>query len=247
MLVLSRKPEQHFCFPNLGVNIRVLSVKGRSVRIGIDAPKEFEILRGELRDQPPSLSKSFLDRASHEWRNQLNAIKLGLHLAQRHLQAGDFEEGQSELVNAIAELTCIERSTSGFVPSESTSSDPHVLLVEDDPNELRLLAGLLRMEGYRVTTAADGEEAIQRLDSGNDVPDFVLLDMRMPHRNGPETVRWIRSKRTIRSLPVYSVSATSPQELGLPVGPDGVNAWFPKPLDPVKLLTRLRNVKPSAV
>lgn len=50
MLVLSRKKNQEVCLPDMGVNIRILEIKGNSVRLGIDAPEEVHILRGELND-----------------------------------------------------------------------------------------------------------------------------------------------------------------------------------------------------
>lgn len=48
MLVLSRKPNQEVCLPDLGVSFRVLQIGKTSVRIGIDAPDEIHVLRGEL-------------------------------------------------------------------------------------------------------------------------------------------------------------------------------------------------------
>ena len=122
-----------------------------------------------------------------------------------------------------------------------------MLVVEDDPNELRLLAGLLQLEGYDVATAANGNEAIEQLNQLDVSPDFVLLDMRMPHRNGPETIRWIRDQKPYESLSVISISATSPEELGVAIGPGGVTDWFPKPLDTVRLLKRLNGVQTTAV
>jgi carbon storage regulator len=50
MLVLSRKKEQEVCLPELGVNIKVLQVKGNTVRLGIEAPEDVHILRGELNE-----------------------------------------------------------------------------------------------------------------------------------------------------------------------------------------------------
>jgi len=50
MLVLSRKKEQEVCLPDLGVNIKVLNIKGNTVRLGIEAPQDVHILRGELNE-----------------------------------------------------------------------------------------------------------------------------------------------------------------------------------------------------
>ncbi|MCA9024315.1 MAG: response regulator [Planctomycetaceae bacterium] len=247
MLVLSRKPEQDFRFPSLGVVVRLLSVKGRAARIGIEAPDDISIIRGEVAPTIDNLPVKPNDLTTHEWKNRLNEIKLGLTLAQRNFELGNLDEGQETLVQAIHALSQVEAANSqrNSVESEqlSTERENRILLVEDDPNELRLLAGLLRLEGYDVSTARDGDEAIDHLSNFESIPDYVLLDMRMPHRNGPETVRWIRAQQALHSLPIYSVSATSPDEMGIEVGPDGVNEWFPKPLDPVELINRLHGAQ----
>ena len=51
MLVLSRKKDEKVLLPNLNITIQVLEIKGKSVRIGISAPKEHRVLRGELVEQ----------------------------------------------------------------------------------------------------------------------------------------------------------------------------------------------------
>lgn len=247
MLVLSRKPEENFCFPNLGVNVRILSVKGRSVRIGIDAPEELAILRGELSSEADMAQPLVSGSKSHRWNNRLNVIKLSLVLAERHFKSGNYCEGESALFSAIRELANIEHSESRLPRPSGPTLSKRVLLVEDDPNELRLLAGLLELEGYDVITADDGNQAIHQLDKVESTPDFVLLDMLMPRRNGPDTIRWIRKQSSLQSLPVFSVSATSPEDLGVTIGPDGVTDWFPKPLDTLRLLSRLSGAPTTVV
>ena len=50
MLVLSRKQDQEVCLPGLGVNIKVLRIKGNTVRLGFEAPESVHVLRGELNE-----------------------------------------------------------------------------------------------------------------------------------------------------------------------------------------------------
>ena len=50
MLVLSRRVEDSLVFPDLGITVEVLNMKGKSVRLGVDAPVEIKVLRGELFD-----------------------------------------------------------------------------------------------------------------------------------------------------------------------------------------------------
>ncbi len=94
MLVLSRKPEENFCFPNLGVNVRVLAVKGRSVRI-VDAPKELQILRGELDSTPETIANNHVVmKKSINGENRLNIIKLSLVLAELNFKWAILKTGK---------------------------------------------------------------------------------------------------------------------------------------------------------
>ena len=59
---------------------------------------------------------------------------------------------------------------------------PRILIVDDDPNLLVLLADQLRADGYEIATARDGDEALRRLNSG--WPDLLIIDMMMPRMDG---------------------------------------------------------------
>ena len=69
----------------------------------------------------------------------------------------------------------------------------HILVVDDEPGMRRYLQTVLELDSYRVTTAADGNEALQKVQ--RDQPDVVLLDMVMPGPDGLETLRQIREVR----------------------------------------------------
>ena len=121
---------------------------------------------------------------------------------------------------------------------ESAQRSIDVLLVEDDTNEQALLRGILEMEGYRVHTANNGHEALDCLKRVT--PRFVLLDMMMPECDGRETFQRIRRMPALENLPIFAVSGASPDSLGLPVGKDGVEDWFPKPLNAPQLVEKMR-------
>ena len=59
---------------------------------------------------------------------------------------------------------------------------PRILLVDDDPNQLVLLADQLRADGYEIQTARDGDEALRRLRTA--WPDLLIIDMMMPRMDG---------------------------------------------------------------
>lgn len=95
-------------------------------------------------------------------------------------------------------------------------------------------------------TAGDGGAALDYL-SCQDRPAFVLLDMLMPNCDGPTTLRRIRANPTLDHLKVFAVSGTSPSTWNIPTGPDGVDRWFEKPVDPQFLVREIsRELEPTA-
>ncbi|MBI2762157.1 MAG: response regulator transcription factor [Chloroflexi bacterium] len=79
---------------------------------------------------------------------------------------------------------------------------PRILLVDDDPNLLVLLADQLHADGFDVQTARDGEEALRRLRSG--WPDLLIVDMMMPRMDGLTLAREIKAQA---DLPIIVLSA----------------------------------------
>src|SRR5690606_23512008 len=107
---------------------------------------------------------------------------------------------------------------------------PHrLLVVEDDPNERELLAGLLELYGFEVATCAHGDEALAALARGPR-PDLVLLDMKMPRCNGMEVVERIRATQELADLTLFAVSGTSPAARGICTDALGVDATLRLPL-----------------
>jgi carbon storage regulator CsrA len=117
---------------------------------------------------------------------------------------------------------------------------PLALVVEDNENESALLAAVLRDHGFRVETATDGCHALDYLAT-HKKPDVVLLDMRMPRCDGPTTISKIRSNPRLSDLRVVAVSGYRSSDLGVRTGPQGVDRWFCKPLDPSRLVHELKH------
>jgi DNA-binding response OmpR family regulator len=87
-------------------------------------------------------------------------------------------------------------------PAGYTSSRPRILIVDDDPNLLVILAEQLRADGYDVVTARDGDEALRRLRQS--WPDLLVIDMLMPRMDGLTLAREIKSQA---DLPIIVLSA----------------------------------------
>lgn len=83
-----------------------------------------------------------------------------------------------------------------------------VLVVDDDPYIREALAEVLEDEGYPVATAADGEEALERL-AGAPAPALILLDLRMPGMSGWELRRRLLADPSLAGIPVVLLSADS--------------------------------------
>ena len=115
---------------------------------------------------------------------------------------------------------------------------PRVLVVEDEPAQLEILAYNLESDGFMVSRARDGEEALLLIRE--DVPDVIVVDWMMPHLSGIEVCRRLKSNPETRSIPVIILSARSEDEdkvRGLEIGADD---YVVKPYSVVELMARVR-------
>jgi len=265
MLILSRKEDQKIIFPNLGISVEVTRVKGNTVRLGIDAPRSIKVIRGELLDGEDMAVDAFqhlgsrlssLDLATrHKLRNHLNTASLSVNVAQKQIERGSHEKADiflSQAIDALNELNQLFESTAMGGENDlpqveskvaqngvSTVSGWTALVVEDNDNERELLAGVLEMAGFKVTSVPDGQAALDYL-LHNARPDIVLMDMNMPRLDGPQTIAKIRSEPTSRDLPIFGVSGLTQSEANIPLGDRGVTGWFSKPVSPNLLVRYLQ-------
>jgi DNA-binding response OmpR family regulator len=91
---------------------------------------------------------------------------------------------------------------SGGPAGASAMRSSRILIVDDDPNLLVLLAEQLREDGFEIATARDGQEALRRLESG--WPDLLIIDMMMPRMDGLTLAREIKGRA---DLPIIVLSA----------------------------------------
>jgi len=115
-----------------------------------------------------------------------------------------------------------------------------ILVVDDDPVIQKLLAVNFEMEGYRVVTAGDGEEALAQVALEH--PDAVVLDVMMPKIDGIEVVRRMRADAGAAAIPVLLLSARA-QAKDIAEGLDaGADAYMTKPFEPLDLLERVASL-----
>lgn len=114
------------------------------------------------------------------------------------------------------------------------------VLVVDDDEAIRLVAevALTRVGGFDVRLAADGLAALAEID--RDPPDAVLLDVVMPHRDGPATLAALRSHPAAATLPVVLLTASLQPERIAELRALDVRGLIGKPFDALRLATELR-------
>lgn len=103
----------------------------------------------------------------------------------------------------------------------------HIMVVDDERDILTCLHEALSAEGYRVSAAISGAEALDLL--ARDTPDLIILDLRMPDISGVEVLQKLR--RTHPKLPIIVCSALRSYKTDFDIVSGNVSAFLDKPLD----------------
>ncbi|MEC4806987.1 MAG: response regulator [Jaaginema sp. PMC 1079.18] len=112
-----------------------------------------------------------------------------------------------------------------------------VLLVEDNPTNLKVLFGFLKDSGFRVLVARNGEDALQKL--AEITPDLILLDVMMPEMDGFETCRHLKSNRQTQDIPVIFMTALADTENKMKAFSLGAVDYITKPFQQAEVLARV--------
>jgi DNA-binding response OmpR family regulator len=114
-----------------------------------------------------------------------------------------------------------------------------ILVVDDTPQNVRLLEAVLGSNGYEVVSASSGQEALEKLAGW--LPDLVLLDIQMPGMNGYEVCRRLRENPATQFLPVVMVTS-SDSEVRVDAIDAGADDFLMKPINQQELLARVRSL-----
>ena len=119
------------------------------------------------------------------------------------------------------------------------TEDRRMLVADDDPAILRLIATILEKENFIVVTARDGREAYRILQSD---PNFTaaILDVVMPHISGPELVRFMKSEERLKRIPVMMMTAEQDPKLSSDSFAAGAIVFLPKPFTTAQLQIMLQ-------
>jgi CheY-like chemotaxis protein len=115
-----------------------------------------------------------------------------------------------------------------------------VLVIDDSPTIRKVVTGILERSGYKATSAADGQQGLDMLTSGERF-DLVLLDFVMPRMNGYQFCRAVRTHERLRSLPIVLMSAKSDRIRDQFVEQTGAVDAITKPFDAQALVTVIEN------
>jgi signal transduction histidine kinase len=121
----------------------------------------------------------------------------------------------------------------------NTREGSKILVVDDVPQNVRLLEAVLGSSGYAVTSASSGREALEKVKAEH--PDLVLLDIQMPEMNGYEVCRRVRADPETRFLPIVMVTS-SDSEVRLDALDAEADDFITKPFDQQELLARVRSL-----
>jgi CheY-like chemotaxis protein len=109
-----------------------------------------------------------------------------------------------------------------------------ILVVEDNPVNMRLVRLILRTHGYSVCQATTGPEALHLLETER--PDLILLDMQLPGMDGFTLAARLKSDPATSAIPLVAVTALAMKGDGDRVMAAGCDAYLPKPIDDTELI-----------
>src|SRR5918911_5498577 len=130
-----------------------------------------------------------------------------------------------------------DKETSDLAPR-----DYLILVVDDVVDNLTIISLNLQQQGYRVVTAANGEEAIRVAVLSQ--PDLILMDIGMPQLDGLEATRKIREHEALRAVPVIAVTAFSTGGFRRAAYDVGFEGYLVKPIDFARLYDLIRSLLP---
>ena len=116
----------------------------------------------------------------------------------------------------------------------------HILVVEDEPPLIEVLRYNLESEGFRVSVATDGEDALLMVDE--EAPDLIVLDWMLPKLSGIEVCRRLRSPALNNRIPIIMLTARGEEGDRVRGLESGADDYIVKPFSPAELIARVRAV-----
>ncbi|MBA3353838.1 MAG: response regulator, partial [Blastocatellia bacterium] len=154
------------------------------------------------------------------------------------IQAASTDEG-GQMVEKISSEAALPGTVTGVAFRDSNSGSKRVLVADDDPLTLRMLTAIVEAEGYKAVMARDGQEVVDILK--NDVFFMAaLFDMWMPHIQGMELIRIMKSEERLKHIPVALISSERDLKIWSESVAAGASIFIPKPFSPSHVQMALR-------
>jgi two-component system, OmpR family, alkaline phosphatase synthesis response regulator PhoP len=115
-----------------------------------------------------------------------------------------------------------------------------ILIVDDEPDILKIVIFRLKSKGYQTTSAISGEEALSLL--AEDKPDLIILDLRLPGINGDEVCRKIKTNQEFCDIPVILLTASTGQDLEKLTEEIGAIDFIRKPFDSQEFIDKIEAI-----
>jgi len=115
-----------------------------------------------------------------------------------------------------------------------------LLVVDDEPNLLAAIAAVLRGEGFEITTARHGRDAL--LQIAKSLPDLIVSDVRMPVMDGYRLARQLRAAPHTKLIPIVFLTAKGETEDRVEGFRAGVDVYLTKPFEPDELIAVIHNI-----
>ena len=115
-----------------------------------------------------------------------------------------------------------------------------ILVVDDEPDILKVVVFRLKKAGYEVTQAALGKEALIFLKAGK--PDLAILDYRLPDMSGIDIAKVMRADDALKRIPIILLTASSGENMAVAVKETRIEGYLKKPFDPDELLEKVREL-----
>ena len=113
-----------------------------------------------------------------------------------------------------------------------------ILVVDDEPDILRIVTFRLEKTGYEVITAINGQEALDLIEK--DKPDLILLDLRLPIIDGYEVCRHLKGDKELKKIPVILLTASAVRDVEKKAKELNAEAYITKPFEPTELLKKIK-------
>ncbi len=170
---------------------------------------------------PPQLQERIFNRFDRGNLNhsKISGLGLGLYISKKIVEehggkiwVESAQHSGSTFFVSLPMLDTARQSTSLTVSAPVLQKNKLILIVEDSMDSLALLKVFLKGEGYQVEAATNGEEALRFLNSTNELPSLIILDLIMPVMDGREFMQHAESDPRLSVIPIVIMSGKTPQE-----------------------------------